>query len=192
VVLLDEIEKAHPDVFNILLQVLDDGHLTDNKGRFVNFKNTIIIMTSNIGSHLIQQNLSAINEENSEEVLEKTRKQVLDQLKQAMRPEFLNRVDETIVFQPLSQDEIKDIVKLQFKMVEKMLQDNGIAVKITDEAAELLSQQGFDPQYGARPIKRVIQKQVLNELSKMILADKVNRDKPIIVDVENGAFTFRN
>lgn len=192
VVLLDEIEKAHPDVFNILLQVLDDGHLTDNKGRFVNFKNTIIIMTSNIGSHLIQQNLSAINEENSKEVLEKTRQQVLDQLKQAMRPEFLNRVDETIVFQPLSQNEIKDIVKLQFKMVEKMLRDNGIAVKITDVAAGLLSQQGYDPQYGARPIKRVIQKQVLNELSKMILADKVNRDKPIIVDVENGAFTFRN
>lgn len=192
VVLLDEIEKAHPDVFNILLQVLDDGHLTDNKGRLVNFKNTIIIMTSNIGSHLIQQNLSAINEENSKEVLEKTRLEVLDQLKQAMRPEFLNRVDETIVFQPLSHDEIKDIVKLQFKMVEKMLQDNGIAVKITDEAAELLSQQGFDPQYGARPIKRVIQKQVLNELSKMILADKINREKPITVDVENGTFTFRN
>jgi ATP-dependent Clp protease ATP-binding subunit ClpB len=192
VVLLDEIEKAHADVFNILLQVLDDGHLTDNKGRFVNFKNTIVIMTSNIGSHLIQQNLSALNEENSEEVLEKTRLQVLEQLRQAMRPEFLNRVDETIVFQPLSQNEIKQIVKLQFTIVEKMLEDNGISIKITDEAAELLAQQGFDPQYGARPIKRVIQKQVLNELSKMILADKVNREKPIQISVEDNRFVFKN
>ena len=149
-------------------------------------------MTSNIGSHLIQQNLSALNEENSEEVLEKTRLQVLEQLRQAMRPEFLNRVDETIVFQPLSQNEIKQIVKLQFTIVEKMLEDNGISIKITDEAAELLAQQGFDPQYGARPIKRVIQKQVLNELSKMILADKVNREKPIQISVEDNRFVFKN
>ncbi len=192
VVLLDEIEKAHPDVFNILLQVLDDGHLTDNKGRFVNFKNTIVIMTSNIGSHLIQQNLSEINEKNSEEILEKTRKQVLDQLRQAMRPEFLNRVDETIVFQPLSEQEIKEIVKLQFDIVENMLKENNISVEITESAAALLAKQGYDPQYGARPIKRVIQKQVLNELSKMILANEINRDKPIIIDVDNNKFVFKH
>lgn len=192
VVLLDEIEKAHSDVFNILLQVLDDGHMTDNKGRFVNFKNTIIIMTSNIGSHLIQQNLSEINEQNSEAVLEKTRKQVLDQLRQAMRPEFLNRVDETIVFQPLSEQEIKEIVKLQFNIVENMLKENGISVEVTEPAAALLAKQGYDPQYGARPIKRVIQKQVLNELSKMILANEIHRDNPIVIDVENNEFVFKN
>ncbi|MGM0565864.1 MAG: AAA family ATPase, partial [Bacteroidota bacterium] len=192
VVLLDEIEKAHADVFNILLQVLDDGHMTDNKGRFVNFKNTIVIMTSNIGSHLIQQNLSEINEKNSEEILEKTRKQVLDQLRQAMRPEFLNRVDETIVFQPLSEQEIKEIVKLQFNIVENMLKENGISVEVTESAAALLAKQGYDPQYGARPIKRVIQKQVLNELSKMILANEINRDKPIVIDVEDNKFVFKN
>mgnify|MGYP006279875029 CR=1 FL=1 len=192
VVLLDEIEKAHPDVFNILLQILDDGRLTDNKGRTVNFKNTIIIMTSNIGSHHIQQKLSAINSENNQQVLEQTRREVLDQLKQTVRPEFLNRVDETIVFQPLSQDEIKQIVKLQFDLVRDMIGKNGVDITITDEAAALLAKQGYDPQYGARPIKRVLQKQVLNELSKMILADNIDREKPITVDVKGNEFVFRN
>jgi len=193
VVLLDEIEKAHPDVFNIMLQILDDGRLTDNKGRTVNFKNTIIIMTSNIGSHHIQNKLSAINSENSQQVLEETRKEVLDQLKQSVRPEFLNRVDESIVFQPLSQNEIKEIVKLQFDMVKEMIGKNGVEIDMTDNAAKLLAKQGYDPQYGARPIKRVLQKQVLNELSKMILADNVDREKPITVDADNNnEFVFKN
>ena len=192
-VLLDEIEKAHPDVFNIMLQILDDGRLTDNKGRTVNFKNTIIIMTSNIGSHHIQNKLSAINSENSQQVLEETRKEVLDQLKQSVRPEFLNRVDESIVFQPLSQNEIKEIVKLQFDMVKEMIGKNGVEIDMTDNAAKLLAKQGYDPQYGARPIKRVLQKQVLNELSKMILADNVDREKPITVDADNNnEFVFKN
>ncbi|MCF8231525.1 MAG: ATP-dependent chaperone ClpB [Bacteroidales bacterium] len=192
VVLLDEIEKAHPDVFNILLQILDDGRLTDNKGRLVNFKNTVIIMTSNIGSHHIQNKLSTVNAENNHEVLEQTRREVLDQLKQAVRPEFLNRVDETIVFQPLSQEEIKQIVLLQFDMVQKMIGKNGLDINMTENAAHLLAKQGYDPQYGARPIKRVLQKQVLNELSKMILADNIDREKPITVDVKDDQFVFKN
>ena len=192
VVLLDEIEKAHPDVFNILLQILDDGRLTDNKGRVVNFKNTVIIMTSNIGSHHIQNKLSTVNAENNREVLEETRHEVLDQLKQAVRPEFLNRVDETIVFQPLSQEEIKQIVLLQFEMVKNMIGKNGLDINMTENAAHLLAKQGYDPQYGARPIKRVLQKQVLNELSKMILADNIDREKPITVDVSNNEFVFKN
>jgi len=192
VVLLDEIEKAHPDVFNILLQVLDDGRLTDNKGRTVDFKNTIIIMTSNIGSHLIQENFGRLTESNEQEVVEKTRNEVFELLKKTIRPEFLNRVDEIIMFKPLSRDEIHGIVKLQFDRVKQMLVKNGIQLEITDGAITKLAEMGYDPQFGARPLKRVIQREVLNELSKMILAGKVNTDKPIRVDVRGDDFVFEN
>ena len=192
VVLLDEIEKAHPDVFNILLQVLDDGRLTDNKGRVVDFKNTIIIMTSNIGSHIIQERFSQMNEENEEEIIEKTRQEVFELLKKTIRPEFLNRVDEIIMFKPLSKAEIKDIVKLQFEIVRKMLEKNGVHLEITERAIEKLAKIGYDPQFGARPLKRVMQRKVLNELSKMILAGKVQKDQKIVIDVENDEFVFKN
>ncbi len=192
VVLLDEIEKAHPDVFNILLQVLDDGRLTDNKGRVVDFKNTIIIMTSNIGSHIIQERFSQMTEENEEEIVEKTRQEVFELLKKTIRPEFLNRVDEIIMFKPLSKTEIKDIVKLQFEIVKKMLEKNGIHLEITERAIDKLAKIGYDPQFGARPLKRVMQRKVLNELSKMILAGKVEKDHKILIDVENDEFVFKN
>jgi ATP-dependent Clp protease ATP-binding subunit ClpB len=192
VVLLDEIEKAHPDVFNILLQVLDDGRLTDNKGRLVDFKNTIIIMTSNIGSHIIQENLSGLTESNSEVVEEKTRKEVFSLLRQTIRPEFLNRVDEIIMFKPLTRNEIRDIVTLQFKGVQKMLEKNNIHITLTDSAADRLAYIGFDPQFGARPLKRVIQREVLNELSKMILAGKLNSSNHILVDAEGDKLVFKN
>jgi ATP-dependent Clp protease ATP-binding subunit ClpB len=192
VVLLDEIEKAHPDVFNILLQVLDDGRLTDNKGRVVDFKNTIIIMTSNIGSHLIQDNFSKMTDDNENQVVEHTRNEVFELLKKTIRPEFLNRIDEIIMFKPLSRDEIHGIVKLQFEQVRKMLNKNGIELQISDKAVRLLAEMGYDPQFGARPLKRVIQREVLNELSKMILAGKVNVEKPIRIDVENENFIFNN
>jgi len=192
VVLLDEIEKAHPDVFNILLQVLDDGRLTDNKGRVVDFKNTIIIMTSNIGSHLIQESFSKMDENNEEEVVERTRKDVFEILKKTIRPEFLNRIDEIIMFKPLSRKEIYGIVSLQFAMMKKMLKQNNIELQITEAALHQLAEQGYDPQFGARPLKRVIQRKVLNELSKMILADSVNVGKPILIDVAGDAFVFKN
>ncbi|MDP2724072.1 MAG: ATP-dependent chaperone ClpB [Bacteroidales bacterium] len=192
VVLLDEIEKAHPDVFNILLQVLDDGRLTDNKGRLVDFKNTIIIMTSNIGSHIIQENLSGLTESNMEEVEEKTRKEVFSLLRQTIRPEFLNRVDEIIMFKPLTQNEIREIVTLQFKGVQKMLEKNNIHITLTDLAADRLAEIGFDPHFGARPLKRVIQREVLKELSKMILAGKLNSSDHILVDAEGEKLVFRN
>ncbi|HHL58046.1 MAG TPA: ATP-dependent chaperone ClpB [Bacteroidetes bacterium] len=192
VVLLDEIEKAHPDVFNILLQVLDDGRLTDNKGRTVDFKNTIIIMTSNIGSHIIQENFSGLTDSNREVLVENTRKQVMDLLKKTIRPEFLNRIDEIIMFTPLDKDEIHDIVGLMFRTVQKMLEKNGIRIDITEKAVDKLAEMGYDPQFGARPLKRVIQREVLNELSKMILAGEVNSDRKIIIDVEGGAFVFKN
>ncbi len=192
VVLLDEIEKAHPDVFNILLQVLDDGRLTDNKGRTVDFKNTIIIMTSNIGSHLIQENFSRLTEKNEEEVVEKTRNEVFELLKKTIRPEFLNRVDEIIMFKPLTRDEIRGIVKLQFERTQKMLAKNNITLEITEDAVDKLAQMGYDPQFGARPLKRVIQREVLNELSKMILAGKVNTEKPIRIEVQGDRFVFVN
>ncbi len=192
VVLLDEIEKAHPDVFNILLQVLDDGRLTDNKGRTVDFKNTIIIMTSNIGSHLIQENFSRLTESNEQQVVEKTRNEVFELLKKTIRPEFLNRIDEIIMFKPLSRDEIHGIVKLQFDRVKQMLAKNGIQLEITDKAIAKLAEMGYDPQFGARPLKRVIQREVLNELSKMILAGKVNAEKPIRIDVKGDDFVFEN
>ncbi len=192
VVLLDEIEKAHPDVFNILLQVLDDGRLTDNKGRTVNFKNTIIIMTSNIGSHLIMEKLDGLTDANREEVLEQTRVEVMDLLKQTIRPEFINRVDEIVVFKPLHKDEIKQVVNLQIESLRKMLQLQGIDLKVSDTAIEWLSIAGYDPQFGARPVKRVIQKNILNELSKRILAGSVKTDKPIKVDCVNEHLIFEN
>jgi ATP-dependent Clp protease ATP-binding subunit ClpB len=192
VVLLDEIEKAHPDVFNILLQVLDDGRLTDNKGRTVDFKNTIIIMTSNIGSHLIQENLEKANEENREEIVNQTRKQVFDLLKRSIKPEFLNRIDEIIMFQSLTREEVRRIVELQLKIIQKMLEKSSVKLNITKKAMDFISIVGFDPQFGARPIKRVIQKSLLNELSKMILEEKVNKNSEIVVDEKKGKLVFAN
>lgn len=192
VVLFDEIEKAHPDVFNILLQVLDDGRLTDNKGRMVNFKNTIIIMTSNIGSNVIRENFSKMTPENKDEVIEKTKQEVLDMLKQTIRPEFLNRIDETIMFTPLNRQEIEEIVGLQVKSVKRMLEANGITLEVTPAALSLLADEGYDPEFGARPVKRVIHRLVLNRLSKDILAQTVDRSRPIIIDVANDELVFRN
>ena len=192
VVLLDEIEKAHPDVFNILLQVLDDGRLTDNKGRTVDFKNTIIIMTSNIGSHIIQENLEKINEDNREEIINQTRQQVFDLLKKTLKPEFLNRIDEIIMFNSLTQDEVRKIVELQLKNIQKTLEKNSIKLTFTKKAVDFIATIGYDPQFGARPIKRVIQKNVLNELSKMILEEKVDKNSVIVVDVKNGQMVFIN
>ena len=192
VVLLDEIEKAHPDVFNILLQVLDDGHLTDNKGRVVNFKNTIIIMTSNTGSHIIQENFSVLNDINRDEVVAKTKDEVFELLQKSIRPEFLNRIDEIIMFTPLSRNEIGDIVKMQFRGVTNQLAEQNILLSATDEALDWLAQLGYDPIYGARPLKRVIQKRILNELSKEILAGKVTSDSVIQLDVFDGKFVFLN
>jgi ATP-dependent Clp protease ATP-binding subunit ClpB len=179
VVLLDEIEKAHPDVFNILLQVLDDGRLTDNKGRVANFKNTIIIMTSNMGSHLIQENFEKITDKNKEKVLETTQKEVFELLKKTIRPEFLNRIDEIIMFSPLTKKELRKIVTIQFGLIQKTLRENGIELLATEEALDYLGQEGYDPQFGARPLKRLMQKLVLNELSKQILSGKVNKDDVI-------------
>ena len=187
VVLFDEIEKAHPDVFNILLQVLDDGHLTDNKGRMVNFKNTIIIMTSNMGSALIRDNFAKMTDENREETIDKTRDQVLEMLKGTIRPEFLNRIDEIIMFTPLNRTEIEEIVGLQIKGVQKMLAPNGIELRVTPAAISWLADEGYDPEFGARPVKRVIHRQILNRLSKDILAQKVNRDNPIVIDIAKDA-----
>lgn len=192
VVLFDEIEKAHPDVFNILLQVLDDGRLTDNKGRTVNFKNTIIIMTSNLGSQYIQQQFQELREDNREEVINKTKVTVMDMLKQTIRPEFLNRIDETIMFLPLTQKEIAGIVKLQLERVKAMLQPQGLTLEWTDPAVNYLAEMGYDPEFGARPVKRAIQRYVLNNLSKSILSGTVNRDKPIIIDNFGTELVFRN
>ena len=186
VVLFDEIEKAHPDVFNILLQVLDDGRLTDNKGRTVNFKNTIIIMTSNLGSSLIRDNFEKITDANRVQVVEQTKSQVMDLLKKTIRPEFLNRIDEIIMFTPLNEDEIRQIVKLQLSGVKKMVGQNGIDLEFTDAALDFISHEGYDPQFGARPVKRVIQRYVLNELSKQILSGKVDREHPIVIDRESS------
>lgn len=192
VVLLDEIEKAHPDVFNILLQVLDDGRLTDNKGRTVDFKNTIIIMTSNVGSHIIQENLEKATADNRELIWNQTKDQVFNLLKKTIKPEFLNRVDEIIMFQPLSEAEVKKIVENQLKAVQQMLEKNNVNVEFTEKAVDYVAKVGFDPQFGARPIKRVIQRSVLNELSKIILEEKVSRDSVIVVDEQNGALVFKN
>ena len=192
VVLFDEIEKAHPDVFNILLQVLDDGRLTDNKGRLVNFKNTIIIMTSNMGSSVIRDNFAKMTDENREETIDKTRDEVLDMLKQTIRPEFLNRIDEIIMFTPLNQDEIEEIVGLQIRSVQKMLAANGVVLEVTPAALKYLGEEGYDPEFGARPVKRVIHRMVLNRLSKDILAQKVDKDRPIVIDMEGDDLVFRN
>lgn len=192
VVLFDEIEKAHPDVFNILLQVLDDGRLTDNKGRVVNFKNTIIIMTSNMGSLQIRENFEKLTQHNREELIEKTKQQVFDLLKQTIRPEFLNRIDELVMFTPLTEAEIEEIVGLQIKTVQKQVSKNGIQLQATAEAIKQIAQVGFDPQFGARPIKRVIQRHVLNELSKRIIAQQVDATKPIVIDVENNELVMKN
>ena len=185
VILLDEIEKAHPDTFNILLQVLDDGRLTDNKGRIANFKNTIIVMTSNIGSHIIQDNFSKMTADNEEQVVEETKSEVFDLLKKTVRPEFLNRVDEIIMFKPLSRKEIKKIVEIQFKQIQKRLEESGIKIEASDEVYHELAQLGFDPQFGARPLKRVMQRVILNELSKQILAGHVKRDAVIGITVND-------
>ena len=192
VVLFDEIEKAHPDVFNILLQVLDDGRLTDNKGRMVNFKNTIIIMTSNMGSAVIRDNFAKLTPENKDEIVEQTKEQVLEMLKQTIRPEFLNRIDETIMFTPLNRDEIEEIVGLQVKSVRRMLATNGITLEVTPAALSFLADEGYDPEFGARPVKRVIHRLVLNRLSKDILAQKVDRENPIVIDAVDGQLVFKN
>lgn len=192
VVLFDEIEKAHPDVFNILLQVLDDGRLTDNKGRLVNFKNTIIIMTSNMGSQVIRENFADINDDNRQEVIEKTKVEVLDMLKQTIRPEFLNRIDEIIMFTPLNEREIEEIVGIQVSGIRKMLAKNGVQLEVTPEALSFLAKEGYNPEFGARPVKRVLQRMVLNRLSKDILAQKVDREHPIIIDYKNDDLVFRN
>ena len=192
VVLFDEIEKAHPDVFNILLQVLDDGHLTDNKGRVVNFKNTIIIMTSNLGSQYIQQEFANLTEGNREEVIENTRNNVMEMLKQNIRPEFLNRIDETIMFLPLTKSEISEIVTLQLERVKTMLEPQGFTLKWTESAINYLAEVGYDPEFGARPVKRAIQRYVLNDLSKAILAETVSREKPVIIDDFGDGLVFHN
>ena len=192
VVLFDEIEKAHPDVFNILLQVLDDGRLTDNKGRLVNFKNTIIIMTSNMGSSVIRDNFSKMTPENREETIETTKGQVIEMLKQTIRPEFLNRIDEIIMFTPLNEAEIEEIVGLQIKSVQKMLAVNGVNLEVTPAAMKYLAEEGYDPEFGARPVKRVIHRLVLNRLSKDILAQKVDRERPIVIDVKDDELVFTN
>ena len=192
VVLFDEIEKAHPDVFNILLQVLDDGRLTDNKGRVVNFKNTIIIMTSNMGSSLIRENFEKMTPETHDQVVDETKVQVLELLKKTIRPEFLNRIDDIIMFTPLNEEEIRKIVTVQLNSVKKMLAQNGIALEFTDAALAFISDKGFDPQFGARPVKRVIQKYVLNELSKELLGGKINKDRPITIDSNGAGLVFKN
>ncbi|MDR0811982.1 MAG: AAA family ATPase, partial [Paludibacter sp.] len=209
VVLFDEIEKAHPDVFNVLLQVLDDGRLTDNKGRVVNFKNTIIILTSNLGSDIIRDRFSVIadltrnphktgdsdfrqNDEKVREIIENTKNEVFDLLKQTIRPEFLNRIDEIVMFSPLNEQEIEQIVKLQIKSVQKMLAQNGITLELTDAAIKYISAEGYDPQFGARPVKRAIQKLVLNDLSKQIIAGKVDNTKPIRIEVEGDKLGYKN
>ncbi|NTV18276.1 MAG: AAA domain-containing protein [Bacteroidales bacterium] len=192
VILLDEIEKAHSDVFNILLQVLDDGRLTDNKGRTVDFKNTILIMTSNAGSAIIQDNLSRLNDKNREELLEKTRIEVLEALKNNVRPEFLNRIDEIIMFHPLTMDNMRDILKLQISGIQKLLEEKGLELQFTDYAMKYLLNKGYDPSYGARPIKRVLQKELVNELAKALLKGTLNKEKPIIVDFFEDLLVFRN
>jgi ATP-dependent Clp protease ATP-binding subunit ClpB len=192
VVLFDEIEKAHPDVFNVLLQVLDDGRLTDNKGRTVNFKNTIIIMTSNLGSQLIRENFEQLTATNRDEIIEKTRNQVFEMLKQTIRPEFLNRIDELIMFTPLTEAQIREVVLLQLDNLKKQLAESDVVLQVESEAVDFIAHEGYDPEFGARPVKRVIQRYLLNELSKQIISGKVNNQKPIVVKMENGSLVFEN
>ena len=192
VVLFDEIEKAHPDVFNILLQVLDDGRLTDNKGRVVNFKNTIIIMTSNLGSSLIRENMEKITDSNRDEVIEKTKSEVFELMKKSIRPEFLNRIDDLIMFLPLSKAQIRDVVKLQIDGINRLLKDSDVNLQVTDKAIDFIADAGFDPEFGARPVKRVLQRYLLNELSKELIAQRVDKSKPVIVDTDGEKLTFKN
>jgi ATP-dependent Clp protease ATP-binding subunit ClpB len=192
VVLFDEIEKAHPDIFNVLLQVLDDGRLTDNKGRTVNFKNTIIIMTSNLGSHLIQDSFDKINSGNQAFILEETRNQLMELLRRTIRPEFLNRIDETIIFTPLSRENINRVVRLQFEQVIKRLSATDLKIDITEAAIDWLTSVGYEPHFGARPVKRILQKYILNELSKRILSGTVDKSKTIVIDEENSELVFKN
>ncbi|MBM6675063.1 AAA family ATPase, partial [Marseilla massiliensis] len=192
VVLFDEIEKAHPDVFNILLQVLDDGRLTDNKGRTVNFKNTIIIMTSNLGSQYIQGEFEHITDANRDSVIAKTKDTVMEMLKKTIRPEFLNRIDETIMFLPLTKNQIADVVRLQVNGVKRMLEQQDVTLEVTPAAIDFLADVGFDPEFGARPVKRAIQHYMLNDLSKQLLSGNVNREKPIVVDAGGEGLEFRN
>ena len=194
VVLLDEIEKAHPDVFNILLQVLDDGRLTDNKGRTVDFRNTIIIMTSNMGSHLIQENFAAAfnGEKLSEEIVERTRRDVVEMLKQQLKPEFLNRIDEIVMFEPLTRKDIEKIVDIQMGIIIRMLAENGIRLEYDAAAREWIAAEGYDPIFGARPVKRVVQREVINLLSKQILAGNIDREHPIRISADSHGLTFSN
>ena len=192
VVLFDEIEKAHPDVFNVLLQVLDDGRLTDNKGRTVNFKNTIIIMTSNLGSAYIQSQFEKLTDDNHDLLVEETKNEVMNMLKKTIRPEFLNRIDETIMFLPLNKPQIEQIVRLQIKGIQRMLEDNGVNLHLSDMAIDYLATAGYDPEFGARPVKRAIQRYLLNDLSKKLLSLQVDRSKPIIVERGNDGLIFRN
>ena len=193
VILLDEIEKANPDVFNILLQVLDDGRLTDNKGRVVNFKNTIIIMTSNMGSHIIQENFAELKDDQDIDlVIDATKEQVMEVLRQSLRPEFLNRIDDVIMFRPLMKKEIKGIIRIQLEQLQKQLLVQGINLQFTDYALDYLVQRGFDPQYGARPLKRLIQKDIINMLSKKIIGGEIDKSKPVLIDVFDGVVVMRN
>ena len=192
VILLDEIEKAHPDVFNVLLQVLDDGRLTDNKGRMVNFKNTIIIMTSNMGSHIIQENFEKVTEKNKDEVVERTKEEVMLLLRQTIRPEFLNRIDEVIMFQPLMNKEIKGIILIQLEQIKKLVAQSGINLQFSDYVLDYLAENGYDPQFGARPLKRLIQKEIVNGLSRKILGGDIDKQNPVLVDVFDGTMVFRN
>jgi ATP-dependent Clp protease ATP-binding subunit ClpB len=192
VVLLDEIEKAHPDVWNVLLQVLDDGRLTDNKGRVVNFKNTIIIMTSNIGSHLIQEAFEKVTEKNVDDITEKAKLDVMSLLRETIRPEFLNRVDEIIMFHPLMKKEIRGIINIQLKNLVRLVAENGIRLEFSDYALDYLAENGYDAQYGARPLKRLIQKEIVNKLSKKILAADIDKNRPVLIDVFDNTVVFRN
>ena len=189
---MDEIEKAHTDVYNILLQVLDDGRLTDNKGRTVNFRNTIIIMTSNLGSSLIRERFENIKEENADLIFEKTREEVMEILRKTIRPEFLNRIDEVIMFKPLNQDQILQIVELQFDQIRNMLLKNDIELRIKQSALEWIAEKGFDPQFGARPVKRIIQKYLLNNLSKKIINDEIDKEKPVTITAGLNQLEFMN
>jgi ATP-dependent Clp protease ATP-binding subunit ClpB len=192
VVLLDEIEKAHPDVWNVLLQVLDDGRLTDNKGRVVNFKNTIIIMTSNMGSDIIQENFADVTEKNKDAVVERTKEEVMVRLRDTIRPEFLNRVDEIILFHPLMRNEIRGVIRIQLEQLRNLVAQSGIQVRFSDYLVDFLSENGFDPQFGARPLKRLIQKEIVNALSKKILSGEVEKNHPVLVDVFDNVVVFRN
>ncbi len=192
VVLFDEIEKAHPDVFNILLQVLDDGRLTDNKGRVVNFKNTIIIMTSNMGSQLIRERFEHLTDQNRAQVVEDTRNEVLDLMKKTIRPEFLNRIDDIIMFLPLTKPQIRDVVRLQVNTISKLLKDIEVEMTVSDSALDFIAEAGFDPEFGARPVKRVLQRELLNELSKKLIAQEVDKARPIVVDSDGEKLVFRN